>query len=331
MTKKSAYLIAAAFGVFVLYVSGPRPAKPVYNTTFPRVPANAPDLEQFVLANENKHRLKPGNEARIVWHDSTKTKTRYSVVYLHGFSASHEEGNPVHVDFARTFGCNLFLARLSDHGIDTTEQLLLFTPDRLWHSGKEALAIGEAIGEEVILVSTSTGGTLALMLAAAYPEKVHALINMSPNIEINNSLAFMANNPWGSQIGRFVLGGKYQVISYPEVRQQFWNGKYRIEAIGQLQELLETAMTTETFQRITCPTLTLYFYKNEKEQDPTVRVSAMLRMHAALGTPADRKWERPIPAAGGHVIGSSLVAKDIAGVNAAAKEFAVSVLNMTPR
>jgi pimeloyl-ACP methyl ester carboxylesterase len=168
------------------------------------------------------------------------------------------------------------LARLADHGVDTTEQLLLFTPDRLWQSGKTALAIGAAIGDKVILMSTSTGGTLALMLAATYPDKVHALINLSPNIEINNDMAFLANNPWGNQLARRVIGGDYQVINYPVERQAYWNGKYRIEAIAQLQELLETGMTAETFSAVKCPSLTLYYYKNEQEQDPTVRVAAML-------------------------------------------------------
>ena len=42
-------------------------------------------------------------------NDSLKEKTEYAVVYLHGFSASQEEGDPVHYDFAKKFGCNLFL------------------------------------------------------------------------------------------------------------------------------------------------------------------------------------------------------------------------------
>ena len=87
-----------------------------------------------------KHKIKPTNEARIIWFDSSHQKTPYSVVYLHGFSASQAEGDPTHRRFAREFGCNLFLSRLADHGIDTTEALLQFTPDRIWESAKEALA-----------------------------------------------------------------------------------------------------------------------------------------------------------------------------------------------
>ena len=46
---------------------------------------------------ESRRPVKPENEARIIWqNDSLKNKTEYAVVYLHGFSASQEEGDPVH-------------------------------------------------------------------------------------------------------------------------------------------------------------------------------------------------------------------------------------------
>ena len=86
-----------------------------------------------------------------------------------------------------------------------------FTPDRLWESAKQALAIGKKLGDKVILVSTSTGGTLALKLAAEYPNDVHALINLSPNIAINSGAAFLLNDPWGLYIVRAVKGGKYSI------------------------------------------------------------------------------------------------------------------------
>ncbi|MFZ8461094.1 alpha/beta hydrolase, partial [Staphylococcus aureus] len=85
------------------------------------------------------HKIKENNEARIVWaNDTLKQKTNYAIVYLHGFSASQEEGNPVHRNIAKQFGCNLYLARLAEHGIDTVDALFNYTADRLWESAKEA-------------------------------------------------------------------------------------------------------------------------------------------------------------------------------------------------
>jgi esterase/lipase len=325
--------IAITFPILLIlgvYALGPMPSRPAYDLSMPSVPEAAQSLEKYVADQESKHKLKPDNEARIVWADSTKQKTKYAVVYLHGFSASQMEGDPVHRRFAKEFGCNMYLSRLSDHGVDTTESLLYFTADRAWNSAKEALAIGNAIGEKVILMSTSTGGTLALKLAAEYPDRVYGLINLSPNIEINNPAAFLLNNPWGLQIARMVMDGKYRVTGANEEKSKFWNGKYRLESVVELQELVESSMTDETFHRVKQPSLTLYYYKNENEQDPEVKVSAMLRMNNELGTPDSLKEEKSIPTAEAHVIGGSLVSHDVESVYKEMRQFAVSKLGLQP-
>ena len=114
-------------GIFLLlliavYFLGPQPAAPKFSKDLPAIPSEPAVLEKYIRDHEALHKLKPDNEARILWlNDSLKQKTEYAVVYLHGFSASQEEGDPVHYTFAQKFGCNLYLARLEDHGVDTTE------------------------------------------------------------------------------------------------------------------------------------------------------------------------------------------------------------------
>ncbi len=330
MSKKIIYITFPVLVIVAIYFLGPAPERPKWDKTPVTVPTEPLALEDYIATQESNHKLKPDNEARIIWADSTKKKTRYSVVYLHGFSASQKEGDPVHLQFAKEFGSNLYLARLADHGVDTTEQLLYFTADRWWQSSKEALAIGKAIGENVILMSTSTGGTMAILLAAEYPDDVYAMINMSPNIAVNNSDAWLLNNPWGLQIARVVLGSDYQVIKYDSARQIYWNSKYRLESLVEMEEMLEDKMNKSTFEKVKCPSLTLYYYKNEKEQDPTVKVSAMLEMHKQLGTPDPLKVAVPVPDAGFHVIGSYLVSKDLETVNVETKKFALEKLGMKP-
>src|SRR5688572_18143192 len=93
--------------LIIVYFLGPSPAAPKYTKDLPSVPANPADLEQYIQKQEGSHKLKPDNEARIVWAgDSLREKTEYAVVYLHGFSASQGEGDPVHKAFAKKFGCN---------------------------------------------------------------------------------------------------------------------------------------------------------------------------------------------------------------------------------
>ncbi|HCW06081.1 MAG TPA: alpha/beta hydrolase [Cytophagales bacterium] len=331
-TSPNKKLILISFPVILLigiYFLGPAPEKPKFNPAMPSVPLEANELERYVANQESKHKLKPNNEARIVWADSSKKKTEYAVVYIHGFFACQEEGNPAHRNFAKKFGCNMYLARMADHGIDTVDQLINFTADRWWESGKEALAIGKALGEKVILMSTSTGGTVALMLAAQYPQDVFALVNMSPNIAVNHPLAWIGNNPWGLQIARMVVGGKSSVSQLDSTIAKYWYSSYRMEAVTQLEEMLEDKMTKETFQHITCPSLTLYYYKNELEQDPQIKVSAMLEMNQQLATPSDMKEAIAIPNAGGHVIGCALRSKDLPSVENAIEKFAVEKLKMS--
>jgi esterase/lipase len=284
-------------------------------------------IEQFIKNNETSHKLKPDNEARIVWSDSTRKKTEWAVVYLHGFSASQEEGDPVHLEFAKRFGANLYLARLAEHGIDTTEALLNFTADKFWESVKQAYAIGKQIGNRVILMATSTGGTAALKLAAEYPE-IAGLILLSPNIAINDPNAWLLNNHWGLAIAKLVKGNYIVAKDTTTAYAQYWNNKYRIESTVQLEELIESTMKESTFKKIKQPVLLLYYYKDEKHQDPVVKVSAMKRMFKQLGTPDDLKRSVAIPNAGEHVIGSHLKSKDIPAVIGECNRFAIEIMGM---
>ena len=314
--KRFLKIIAALIAVLaIVYFFGPKPEAPIYNNNLIQVPSDAAALETYVASNEAKHKVKPDNEARIVWaNDSTKAKTPFVIVYLHGFSASQEEGNPVHRNIAKQFGCNMYLARLSEHGIDTTDPLMNMTATSLWESAKEAYAIGKQLGDKVILMGTSTGCTVALELASNF-EDVAGLVLYSPNIAINNPSAFLSNNPWGLQIARMVIGGKENIIkNKPDNYKKYWNDHYRLEAVVQLQELLETTMIPSHFNKIKCPLLTLYYFKDEKNQDPVVKVSAMKEMFDAVATPPNLKRMVPIPEAGNHVLASPIQSNDIVSV-----------------
>lgn len=322
--------LAVVLVLFVAYLLGPHPNTPVYSLALPEVPAGDSLLEKYVQQQESVHAIKKDNEARIVWADTPRKKTEYAIVYLHGFSASQEEGNPVHRNIARQFGCNLYLARLSQHGIDTSDALYNLTAENLWESAKQAYAIGKQLGNKVILMGTSTGGTLALQLAAAYPE-IAGLILYSPNIAINDPNAWLLNNPWGLQIARMVKKSKYNIITNkPPVYGQYWNQQYRLEATVQLEELLETTMKASTFEKIKQPVLTLYYYKDEQHQDPVVKVSAIKNMMASLGTPVEKERMVALPNTESHVLASPIQSKDIISVEKETALFMKEVLHMNP-
>jgi esterase/lipase len=316
--------------LIIVYLFGPRPDAPKYSTAMPAVPA-AQQLDAYVAAQEAAHKVKLNNEARVVWaNDSSKQKTEYAIVYLHGFSASQEEGNPIHRNIAKQFGCNLYLSRLAEHGIDTTEQLMNLTSDNYWESAKEALAIGKQLGNKVILMGTSTGGTQAIQLAAAFKNDVAAVILYSPNIAINDGNAWLLNNHWGLQIAKLVKGGNYNNPDDDRpIYKQYWNKPYRLEALVTLEEIIETAMTDETFKKVTQPVLMLYYYKDEAHQDKVVKVSAMKEMFAALATDTLHKKAVALANTGDHVIASPIKSGDVKSVEDETAKFLKEVMQLT--
>lgn len=328
--KKLRLLIIIPVVIAAGYLVGPMVDIDEPDASVPEIDLTGEELENYVSRKEEKVKdLKEDNQARIIWYnDSLKEKTEYAVVYLHGFSASQGEGSPVHINFARKYGCNLYLTRLHEHGIHSGDALLDMTPQKLMSSAAEAVAIGQQLGEKVILMSTSTGGTLSLYLAAHNPW-IHSLVLYSPNIRINNPATFLLTTPWGIQLGQLITGGEY-VINEPESEADslYWSNTYRLEAVAYLQALLEKTMNEETYRKVTQPVFLAYYYKSEEEQDPTVRVDAMLEMFDELGTPADRKVKQAFPEAGEHVIASEYKSKDWKGVQEATWRFAEEVLGL---
>jgi esterase/lipase len=324
-------LLLALVAFTVVYFLGPKPKIPRYDLTIPAVPTEFNALVEHVKEIESKVKVKPDNEARIVWaNDSLKQKTEYVVLYLHGFSASQEEGDPVHENFAKKFGCNLYLSRLSEHGLQSDEPMKDITADKLWNSAVEAYAIAKQLGEKVIIMSTSTGGTLSLMLCANFPE-IHSQILLSPNIRIFDPNSRLLNDHWGFQIAKMVMGTDHIITAnQTENFKKYWYSKYPFIPLTELEELVETSMTKENFTKVKQPTLLLYYYKNEKEQDNVVSVAAMKEMFNQLGTPASMKRETAIPNAGDHVIGGSIVSKDIASVEKEIEKFALDMLKLNP-
>ena len=313
-------VILSILALFVIYFLGPQPPKPELNDVLPTV-VSINVLDSQITAMEAPHKIKPNNKAKIIWADSSKTQTEYAIVYLHGFSASQMEGDPVHQNIAKQFHCNLYLARLAEHGIDTTEDLMNLTAENYWESAKLAYAIGKQLGKKVILMGTSTGGTLALQLAANYPE-IAGLILYSPNIEVFNPSAPLLNNPWGLQIGRAVLKSNYVDIKYKDsAYPTYWNKHYRIEAVVALQNLLEATMTEANFKKIHQPTLALYYYKDEAHQDNVIKVSAIQKMMQQIATPSNLKMEMAMPNTGEHVLASPIVSNDIVSVEKATTKF----------
>ena len=110
------------------------------------------------------------------------------------------------------------------------------------------------------------------------------------------------------------------------IYRQYWNKPYRLEAAVSLEELLETTMNKETYEKVKQPTLLLYYYKDDRHQDDVVKVSSMLSMYDELGTPADLKRKVAMPNTGNHVLGSPIKSHDVQGVQNEIERFLKEVI-----
>lgn len=287
-------------------------------------------LDQYVKIKDlGVRKLKPNNESRIVWADSIR-KTRYSVVYLHGFSASPMESDPVHFEFAKAFGFNLYLPLLPGHGRNDRESFADLEPNDLIFAAKEAIAIGQLLGDDVIVMSCSTGSTLSIYLAGANQELIDALIMYSPNIALKDPTAQLITMPWGVQIMKAVAGDYWNPDGDGEGDGlKYWTTTYRTEGLLALQTLIDETMSPEVFEKVTQPYFVGYYYKSEAESDPTISTDAILRFDEQTATPAQMKVLMPFPDAGAHVITNPIKSDASVAVLDATISYAESVLSLT--
>jgi esterase/lipase len=308
------------------YFIGPKPSK--FDATFEPLPSSVRSVEYIendIVAGEKLKPIKPGNHSQFYWADSAGKPTEYVVLYLHGFSASPQEGAPVHMDFAKRYGCNLYVPLLSDHGLVSSNPMLEFTGERFIQSAFDAYQVAQKMGKNVIIMATSTGCTAALYLASK-GHQIEGLICYSPNIRVFDPKSNLLVKPWGLHISRLVLGGKYYTWQAPTDAQPFWDTKYRIESLIEMQRMLEGTMTESTFEKVTIPTFVGYYYKNEVEQDSVVSVEKIKWMYESLGS--KNKVLQSFPNAGKHAISSQYFSKDIQGIEAATYQFAENNLGM---
>ena len=280
----------------------------------PDVPQDLVELNTWIDSHEATIAdLKPGNQARIEFFDSIPKKTKYAVIYFHGFSASSEEGAPFHQNIAKHFKANLYLPRLFGHGIAGATPLEDFTADAYLASALEALAVAKTLGGQVIVLGTSNGGTLSLILGN--DPQVVSIGLFSPNIRIINPLAGIATLPWGLEIAIAAAGTEYHVMqNVISPKEDFWTTRYHMQSITHVQKLLEVAMIPETYAKIKVPVFMGYYYKDKENQDDVVSVDAMLEMFKHLGTPDSQKEKMAFPETGDHVMTSYLTSKDIESV-----------------
>lgn len=289
--------IVLPIALVLLYFMGPTPETPSYEYRIQESAwNNVADIQEHVATLHEESAFKPGCGPKLILNDSAKTP--YSILYLHGFSASPEEGMPTLPKLAKHWNWNAYAPTLHEHGLRDSLPLDKFTAVGAWESAVEAARMALVLGDSIVLVCTSTGFPLAARLAVNEP-KVAALIAYSPNLRPADPASVLLDKPWGELIARLVVGDVRDVGISDLYYEQHWNRAYSVKSLPEMQELVISASTPSTLQSVQVPTLFCAWYEDDEHCDDVVSVPHMREAFELLGTP-NKEWAS-FPA-GSHVI-----------------------------
>ena len=225
--------------------------------------------------------LRRDDAKEIVWaYPASRAKTPLAIVYIHGFSASKEELRPVPDDVARQLGANLFFTRLSGHGRDSTAMGRTNVGEWL-NDLAEAIAIGRTIGERVVVIATSTGGTLAT-LGATRPglmDDVAGMVMVSPNFRLLDRYAFVLDLPFAREFGPWLLGEERTSEPLSDAQAAHWTLRYPLVALLPMGALIRVVSHLDV-GKIAIPALFLV-----SPQDQLVDPAATEAVAARWGGP----------------------------------------------
>lgn len=251
--------------------------------------------------------ITPGVEKRVIWAGQRETRTPVSLLYVHGFSATSEEIRPVPDRIAAALGANLVYTRLRGHGRGG-DAMAQATASDWMRDMAEGLAAARAVGDKVIVLSTSTGGTLAAA-AAVNPEMskdVVAMIFVSPNFAINDRTSFLLTWPGARHFVPWVMGETRSFETDDPDQNMYWTLSYPWSAVLPMAALVKKVVALD-FSQTTIPAL---FWISD--QDQTVRPDVTRKVAARWGGPVvvETVTMGPNDDPGSHILAGRIMSPD---------------------
>lgn len=264
----------------ILFLTGPRVAS---DTTVTFDASVIGDDPQAWLAEREARvpGLRAGAAKEIVWaYPHSRAKTPLAIVYVHGFSATKGEIRPVPDRVAAELGANLFYTRLAGHGRDGAAMAEASVNDWV-NDYAEAVAIGRAIGEEVVVIATSTGGALATWAATqpALSQDVAGMVLISPNYGVQAAGAWALTMPWGGALAELLIGKERGFEPENELHGTLWTARYPTSATLPMAALTVLARNAPVE---TTPVPALFLFS---DADKVVRPELTREIAARWGAP----------------------------------------------
>lgn len=234
------------------------------------------DIDAYLAEGESGFDdITPNTEKRVIWANGVGEKTSVALVYIHGFSASSEEIRPVPDKVAQALGANLYFTRLRGHG-RSNEAMAEADVGQWMQDVGEALEIGRRIADKVIVMSTSTGGTLiaAAALDQASMQNVEGVIFISPNFGINSPVAGLLTWPFARYWVPLILGADRITTPRNPLHEKYWNTTYPSVALLPMAAVVE-GVNRADFSSVNIPAL-FYYSDNDQVVDP-MRTAAFIQ------------------------------------------------------
>lgn len=146
----------------------------------------------------------------------------------------------------------------------------------------EAIEIGATIGKRVLLLSTSTGGTLTkLALSDATVQKVAATVLVSPNFKVKTRLAPILNFPGMSLLLKALKSQERGFAPRGAKHAAGWTTRYSVAALAPMAEAVRCAARCPA-DTINVPALFMI-----DDRDKVVDAASTREVAAQWGGPAE--------------------------------------------
>ena len=310
--------VVGSFLLGTMYFSGPRPNvewtdTSTYASTMHIVATALPDSitdfpKWFATQERAAGVTDPDVAKRVVFADSARpAKTPWSVVYVHGFSATRQETSPLSQEVARALGANLYETRLRGHGLPGDS--LGHVQARDWMGDVAfALDVARRLGDSVMVIGTSTGGTLGVWLATLprpVRAELHALVLISPNFGPKDPAARLLTLPWAEAVLPLFIPQREWTARNDE-QKRFWTMRYPSAALFPMQALVEHVRDVP-LDGYDVPTL-VFYHEGDDVVDAKRTTAWLDEVDASGAVKAERVLVIPTSGEDGHVIAGRIVA-----------------------
>lgn len=233
------------------------------------------DPEVWLQVSEQQYSdIRPGAAKRILWAGAKGQKTPLAVIYVHGFTASAEEIRPVPDEVAQALGANLYYTRLTGQG-RAPEAMTSARPEDWLADMAEAIAIGRAIGDRVIVIGTAMGGALTA-LAASDPElsqTMAGVVLISPAFALRQPMDTALTMPFARAWLPLLTGRMQHVAVLNADHERYWAVDYPTSALFALSVLMREAKAQD-YAAAKMPLLVLQS-PEDQQVDPDATAEAL--------------------------------------------------------